>query len=217
MTMARSWSVSIGVLTIAIFLAPVSAGAQSALAMGPRLSFAKGVDDAPEGSQRFSGGVIRLGSGRTALELAMDYRSGLTGDLTERIKDYPIQISSLVYPVRGRVSPYMLGGIGWYSQRVQRLTGVGDAATVVDDQTSRVRGYHAGFGSEVRLHRRIGIYGDYRYTFLGFGDDDLAPNGTEQPLGLSAPQLVPGLPSLPDRVRMSHQGTQITWGLNFYF
>jgi hypothetical protein len=214
MTMARAWSVSIGVLATAIFLIPVTAAAQGAFAIGPRLSFAKGAEESPDGSQRFSGGVIRLGSGKTALELAMDYRSGLTGDLTERIKDYPIQISTLLFPVRGRVAPYVLGGVGWYSQRVQRITGVGDSATVVDDQTSRVRGYHAGFGSEVRLHRRIGIYGDYRYTFLGFGDDDDTPSESTGP---SALQLLPSLPSLPDRVRMSHQGRQITWGLNFYF
>jgi hypothetical protein len=172
------------------------------LGLGPRLAFVR-ADANAETSERFSGAVLRLPSGRTALEVALDYRSALTGDLLERVTDMPIQGSLLMYPVRARVSPYILGGIGWYSQNVKRFSSAG-AATPTDDTTTRRIGYHGGFGADVRIHRRVSLHGDYRYTFLDFNQDDPDPN---------SPRLIP----FAERLKLSHEGSMITWGALVYF
>jgi outer membrane protein with beta-barrel domain len=206
----RAWTLAAACL----LLIPAAAGAQSGgFGIGPRLTFVRS-SDLPEGSQRFSGGAIRLGGGKTALEIAMDFRSGLTGDLTERIKDYPIQGSLLIYPVRAKIAPYLLGGVGWYSQRVERL---GSSQTVLEEETTRKMGYHAGFGGELRVHRHIGVYGDYRYTFIRFGGEDpTTPSGAadERPGGRTGfPSWIP----FAERLKMSHEGSMFAWGATFYF
>lgn len=196
-----------GVLVV-LALWPAAAFPQSAggrIAIGPRISFTS--PDAPEGAQRFSGGVIRFGGGMSVLEIGMDYRSGLTGDLTERIKDYPLQVSTIIYPIRARFAPYLVGGMGWYSQRVQQFDGAGPNAVVVDDTTTRTMGYHAGFGAEVRVHRRIGLSGDYRYTFLD----------ANSPVSSSGDSSSPAGRSIADRLKLSHRGARLAWGANFYF
>lgn len=201
---ARALMIGAGVLSAALILPATPARAQG-IGVGPRLSLVRGADTSPDGSQRFSGGVLRVGGGKTAIELAMDYRSGLTGDLTERITDIPIQASLLIYPVRARVAPYLLGGVGWYSQNVERFSATG--AAVVDEQTTRRMGYHGGLGVELRVHRHIGLHGDYRYTFLHFGDDDAGLGTT------SVPRLIP----FAERLKLSHEGSMFTWGATFYF
>lgn len=188
------------VAAAAVF-APFTAAAQ--VGIGPRITFVRGAEGPNQDSQRFSGGALRFGSGKTALELALDYRSGLTGDLTERITDYPFQASLLVFPVRGGLSPYLLGGVGWYSQKVQRLSSGG--TITLDEETTRKMGYHGGFGAEARLHKHVGIYGDYRYTFIHFGDN-ASPTAT-------TPSLIP----FAERLKLSHEGSMFTWGATFYF
>jgi hypothetical protein len=209
---ARLSNLATSAVLIGLFCLPASAQAQTdgaGFAIGPRLTFLRGSVDSTEDAQRFSGGFIRLGGGKTAIELAMDYRSGLTGSLTERIRDYPIQASLLVFPVRARLAPYLLGGIGWYSQNVERLTP--GTETPLEKETTRRVGYHAGLGAELRVHRHFGVYGDYRYTFLRFGDAE-----TQVPQELpttGTPRWIP----FAERLRMSHEGSMWTWGANFYF
>jgi outer membrane protein with beta-barrel domain len=197
----RRFIVAGWVLIAAFALSAVPADAQ--VGIGPRLTFVSEPDG--DGSERFSGGFIRLGGGKTALEFAMDYRSGLNGDLTERVKDFPIQLSFLYYPVRARLSPYLLGGVGWYAQRVE-LVSSGDGV-LNSSETTRQRGYHAGLGGEVRLHRHFGLYGDYRYTFIHFGDDDRDDGES------SRPRLIP----FAEQLKLSHEGSMFTWGATFYF
>jgi Outer membrane protein beta-barrel domain len=198
-------SVASVALLVLLISSPL-AEAQGAVGIGPRLTFVRGDSDLPDGSQRFAGGAIRLGGGKTALEVAIDFRSTVTGDLTERIKDYPIQASLLVFPIRSLIAPYLLGGVGWYSQRVERLS---TTQTVVDGETTRKMGYHAGFGGELRVHRHFGVYGDYRYTFIHFGDD-------ENTRSSSSPVLPSWIP-FAERLKMSHQGSMFTWGATVYF
>jgi hypothetical protein len=179
------------------------------IGIGPRLAFVR-VDS--ETSDRYTGGVLRAElSPRTAVELAIDWRSVINQDLTERVRDYPFQGSLLLYPVRTRLAPYLLGGVGWYSQRVETL---GETKEVLDSVTTRRFGYHAGFGGELRLGRRAAIHVDYRYTFIGFGDDDEAVDGEEEDSGGFR---VPLLGSLADRVGLSHDGSMWTAGLTLYF
>jgi hypothetical protein len=185
-----------------LVVGPPPAFAQGGLGIGPRLAFVR-ADPTADASERFSGAVLRLPGGRTSLELAIDYRSTLTGDLLERITDIPIQGSLLIYPVRARLAPYILGGIGWYSQNVKRFTTVGDA-TPADEATTRRVGYHAGLGADLRIHRRVSLHGDYRYTFLNLNGDD--PDA-------SSPRLIP----FSQRFNLSHEGSMFTWGAVFYF
>jgi hypothetical protein len=191
------------VAVVVLMLFPTLSFSQDGgIAIGPRITFVRGSDDA-EGSQRFIGGALRLGGGRAAIEIAMDYRSDVGGPLTERVKSYPIQGSLLLYPIRARLAPYLLGGIGWYSQKVTRFSAP-TGTNIETDETTRKMGYHAGFGAELRVHRRVGFYGDYRYTMLGSGDDD--DSGF-------LPGWIPG----SERLKLSHQGSMFAWGANFYF
>ena len=206
--MTARLTAGLGMLLTALCLVATPAQAQGGFGIGPRLTFVRGSADLPDGAQRFSGAAIRMGSGKTALELAMDFRSSLTGDLTERVRDYPISGSLLIYPVRARIAPYLVGGIGWYSQHVQLL---GPTQFVVEEQTTRKVGYHAGFGGEVRPAKHLGLYGDYRYTFLHFGDQSSTTSSGKASSG------VPGWIPFADRLRMSHEGSAFTWGATLYF
>lgn len=180
----------------AVVLTAVPAAAQSGgFGIGPRVTFVRG-GDPDASSQRFTGAAIRLGGGKTAVELAMDFRSSVADDLSERVRDYPIQASLLIFPIRARIAPYLIGGLGWYSQRVETL------GPIVTTETERKVGYHAGFGGELRVHRHFGFYGDYRYTFIRFGGEDSDP-------------LI-NLP-LVNRLKMAHEGSMFTWGANVYF
>ena len=191
---------------VAFAFLPATAFAQG-FAIGPRVTFVRGSEDLPESSRRFIGGALRLGGGRSALELSMDFRSKEDGPLNEKIRDYPIQASLLLYPVRSRIAPYLLAGVGWYTQTVTRFVApTGQFETT--DETTREMGYHAGIGAELRLHRRFGIYGDIRYTQLGFGRDDDDDDGDQ-----NVPGWIPGASLL----RLSHEGSTFVWGANIYF
>jgi hypothetical protein len=201
--MARLRTLGWVAFAAAVLGLPADTFAQSAFGIGPRVSFVKGSSELG-GSQRFSGGFIRLGGGHAALEAALDYRSALTGDLVERVTDLPIQVSLLLFPVRATLAPYVLGGVGWYAQHVERLAPGG--TVVLEEKTTRKMGYHAGFGAEIRVHRHVGLHGDYRYTFLRLGDDERA---ADRP----APPLIP----FAERLKLTHQGSMFTWGATFYF
>jgi hypothetical protein len=204
----RAVALGIGLLTFLV--APALAEAQSGgVGIGPRITFVRGTADLPDGAERFNGGAIRLGGGRTALEIAMDFRSGVTGDLTERIKDYPIQASLLLFPIRSRIAPYLIGGVGWYSQHVERL---GSTQTVEEAETTRKMGYHGGFGAELRVHKHVGLYGDYRYTMIRFGEQEDLGTTTSQSTS-TLPRWIP----FAERLKMSHEGSMFAWGATFYF
>lgn len=188
---------TLGPLAVALLLVPAATQAQG-VGIGPRITFVRGSSDSPGGAQRFSGGAVRFGSGKTVLEVAMDFRSEINGDLTERIKDYPIQGSLLIFPVRAKVAPYLIGGVGWYSQHVEIV------GPVAASQTTRKMGYHGGFGGEFRAARHFGVYGDYRYTHIRFSGDDRTP-------------VLPSFIPFSQRLKLVHQGSAFTWGATFYF
>ena len=101
----------------------------------------------------------------------------------------------------------VLVGVGWYSQTVTRFvapTGEFEAT----DETTREMGYHLGLGAEIRFHRRFGMYGDLRYTKLGFGRDDDDFDGDQ-----NVPGWIPGASLL----KLSHEGSTFVWGANIYF
>src|SRR5512145_2163844 len=101
---------------VLIGMVPEEAAAQG-FGLGPRFSFVKGQAATGTPAVKFLGGTMRMrNSRRTAIELAMDYRATRNDENTERLRERPIQASLLIFLVRGRVSPYLLGGFGMYSR-----------------------------------------------------------------------------------------------------
>ncbi len=178
--------------------APAAAQGQS-FGIGGRISFIRAdVDDEETDSQRFFGGQIRARvSPRSVLELSLDRHTETDPTETVRVRQMPIQASLLLYPVRSVISPYVLGGGGWYSTRVELLAG----DETVSSETTREFGWHAGFGAELRMGPHAGLHGDYRYTFLDFGDDD-----DEDDDGGLLTRFLP-----------SNRGSMWTVGLTLYF
>lgn len=191
---------------VALVMESRPAQAQATVGVGPRMAFVRG-DANAETASRYSGGALRARlSDKTALELALDYRSLVNDSLTERVRDFPIQGSVLLFPIRASFSPYFLGGIGWYAQRVEKLA----KDAVVTATTTRKIGYHAGLGGELRMGKRVGVHADYRYTFIRFG----AVGATPTRMGAIP---VPGTLTFQDRLKLSHEGSMWTGGLTFYF
>ncbi|MCX5792681.1 MAG: outer membrane beta-barrel protein [Elusimicrobia bacterium] len=92
------------------------------------------------------------------LEASIDYRKNDFGPLTT-VKTYPVQASLLAYLMPGGVvSPFLLGGVGWYHTQVE---GPFDYNKI----TSRF-GLHAGAGLEIMLGKSISLDGAYRYVWL---------------------------------------------------
>jgi hypothetical protein len=203
---ARFAGPTLVLVPLLLLLLPASASAQG-FGLGGRLSLMRGDAQLEPAASRLAGGLLRAGiSRRMALELALDYRSETNETLTERLREYPIQGSLLLYPMRGPLAPYLLGGLGWYSQRLDVLSG----QEVVESGTTRLFGYHAGLGGELRLGRHAALHADYRYTFIRFGTED-AEGG--EPGAIP----IPGTIGLQERLRLSHRGSMWTGGVTMYF
>jgi len=187
-------------LLLGLFAAPTVVSAQS-MAIGPRLSLVRGdlATDTP--SSRLFGGTVRMRSSSfTALELSMDYRTTHNEARTERVRETPMQASLLVMPFRSLLAPYALGGVGLYSRKVDLM---GPEDVILDSSLERRIGWHAGFGAELKLGRRAGVFLDYRYQFINLRRND----------DPEADSIIPGL----ERVKFSHQGSMWTSGVAFYF
>ncbi len=185
-------------------LALASPSAAQGFGIGARLSMVKSdqVIDSSDGATRFTGGQIRLrGADKVGFEVALDRRSEKFELVNERVIDTPIQASMLLYPVNGAFSPYLLGGPGWYSHKVESLD-----ATGPESVSTRKFGWHAGFGAELLMGRHAGLHADYRYTFLKFGDDDKETGANAQENHSFVNSLLP-----------SHNGSMWTAGLTIYF
>jgi hypothetical protein len=218
---------SIGFVVFGLFFAVVPALAQEggAFGIGPRVTFQRGDEGIPDSSAlRVLGGQLKLRlTPGTAIEVSADYQSSLQEGLRQRVKSMPIQASLLVFPVKSMVAPYLVGGVGWYRQSI---TDAGPTASTATTTSIREMGYHAGLGVEVRV-RRIAIHGDYRYNHIRFGgsDDEPTPSATTPSStpattgGLlpSVTSLVPGLSTIQESLKMSHQGSLWNWGLTFFF
>jgi hypothetical protein len=196
------------VLLSAVLLFALPGVAQAQFGIGGRIATVRGDEEAGTSSVRFTGGQLRAGlSRRIGIELALDTKTQTNEEATVRVRQMPFQASLLLFPVRGSFSPFLLGGIGWYSTRVQQLADT----EVTDSVTTRRRGYHAGFGAELQLGRHAGLHGDYRYTFLNFGDDDEEEDEDSSILDA----LNPG--SAVSRFLPSSEGSMWTVGLTIYF
>ena len=113
-----------------------------------------------------TGARFRLLSQRYGLEVAVDRNSEELELLNERVTETPIQVSGLLRMGSGHFVPFVLGGPGWYRRSVEPIEGSDVSVSTTEF------GWHAGGGLEILAGRHFGIHGDYRYTFLDFGDDD---------------------------------------------
>jgi hypothetical protein len=174
-----------------ITTAPV--GAQG-LGLGARIAWVHPDTDVDVDAVRYFGGQVRLLGPRLGLEVALDHHSEELDSLNQKVTEIPIQISMLLRG-SGRVSPFLLGGPGWYRRKVETLDGSSDLTVSTTEF-----GWHAGVGLEVLASRHFGIHGDYRYTFLDFHDN----NNDGGIIGIG--KLLPG-----------HRGSMWTLGATFYF
>jgi hypothetical protein len=181
-----------GLVSAALTASPSMAWAQ--FGVGGRLAWVTPDSDADVDRVRFVGGQIRLLSPRWGLEVSMDRRSEEFPLLNQKVTDTPIQTSLLWRLGKGRMTPFLLGGPGWYRRKVAVLEGSNGT-----DVSSTEFGWHAGVGLELFAGRHVGIHGDYRYTFLDFNGDDDEDEGF---IG----RLLPG-----------HRGSMWTLGASIYF
>ena len=101
-----------------------------------------------------------------AVEGSADYRQNKFGGTTVDV--VPVQASLMLYLApRWVVSPYILGGVGWYYTHIQ------------GDGTTHRYGPHAGAGLEVALAQHWSIDGSYRYLWT----QSLTAPTTASPLG----------------------------------
>lgn len=92
-----------------------------------------------------------------AIEASMDYRKNDFGDST--VRTFPLQLSGLVYLLPGkRLSPFLLGGGGWYYTDV-------DGPGGFEDVQQRF-GLHGGGGVQLMLSRHWSVDGSYRFVWL---------------------------------------------------
>lgn len=181
-------------VSAALGASPSIASAQG-LGVGGRLAWVAADSDADVDKVRFAGGQIRLLSPRWGLEISMDRHSEEFDLLNQKVTETPIQASLLLRLGSRRLTPFLLGGPGWYRRTVGPLEGSGA------DVSSTEFGWHAGAGLELFAGRHVGIHGDYRYTFLDFnGDDD---EGEDEGF---VGRLLPG-----------HRGSMWTLGATIYF
>ena len=187
----------LSIVALGALLAPASPVSAQSVGIGARMAWVHPdteLDDVD--SLRFYGGQIRLLSRRYGLEVAVDHRSEELELLNERVTETPIQVSGLLRMGSGRFAPFLLGGPGWYRRSVEPIEGSDVSVSTTEF------GWHAGGGLEILAGRHFGIHGDYRYTFLDFGDDD--EDDDDDPGFIRG--LFPG-----------NRGSMWTLGATFYF
>jgi hypothetical protein len=193
----RQTGTVIALIAFGCLLAPVAPASAQGFGIGPRIAWVTPNSDddvdVDVDSVRYFGGQVRLLSRRFGFEISVDRHSESLELINQKVTETPIQTSLLLRLASGRVSPFLLGGPGWYKRTVERLDDSGD------DVSTTEFGWHAGAGLEVLASRHFGIHGDYRYTFLDFGDDDEEDEGF---IG----GLLPG-----------HRGSMWTLGFSVYF
>lgn len=182
-------------LALAGLLTTTAPAAAQGLGLGARIAWVHPDTEVDVDAVRYFGGQVRLLGPRLGLEVALDHHSEDLDALNQKVTEIPIQIS-LMLRGSGRVSPFLLGGPGWYRRKVETLNSSSDLTVSTTEF-----GWHAGVGLEVLASKHFGVHGDYRYTFLDFHDNNNNGGGI---IGIG--KLLPG-----------HRGSMWTLGATFYF
>ena len=135
----RHWMPLIALAALVGTAAP--AGAQG-IGVGARLAWVRSNVPLEADSVRFVGGQLRLGGGHFGFEIAIDHHSETLEALNQKIVETPIQTSLLLRLATGTLSPYLLGGPGWYRRRVEPVDGPSDLSVSTTEF-----GWHAGGGT----------------------------------------------------------------------
>lgn len=156
------------------------------LSIGPRFAVINPKDGA---SHPFGGAQARLHLGNIlAIEASADARRDKY-EGNNKIWTVPVQLSALLYLIpTGPISPFVLGGVGWYYTTIQ-------SADQIKDAQHRF-GLHAGGGLQWWLSRGVSIDGTYRYLWV----EKLESNDV----------------ALRDK-QFDDSGHMFTVGLNFHF
>ncbi len=125
------------------------------LSIGGRATY---VDPKDGDANWFGGGQLRIHPFHfLAIEGSVDYRK--TDINSTNVRTFPVQGSVLLYPFgTKRLSPFILGGAGWYFTHVE---GPGDF-----DKTQHRFGAHAGGGLQLFLTDYLSLDGTYRHIWL---------------------------------------------------
>jgi opacity protein-like surface antigen len=125
------------------------------ISIGGRAAY---IDPKDGDGQWFGGAQVRLHLSKIfAIEGSADYRQNKFGSTTT--DTFPVQVSALAYLLPGkRLSPFVLGGGGWYYTHVNGPNGF--------DNTQNRFGFHAGGGLQWFISRHWSIDGTYRYIWL---------------------------------------------------
>lgn len=139
-------------------------------------------------SNWFGGAQVRLHPFKYfAIEGSADYRETDIGSTT--VRTFPVQGSALIYPFgTKRISPFILGGGGWYFTNVE---GPGNY-----DDTQQRFGAHVGGGVQIFITNHFSIDSTYRHIWL------------EKVQSRDA--------SLQDK-KFQDNGHMVTIGLNYHF
>lgn len=146
------------ILSSADVWAEGSKGVVGKFGLGPRAGYYKS-NDADEGNLYF--GIQARGrlTPNLAIEGAIDYRKEEFDNGNIVSKSYPILASALLYLLpNSTLSPYIIGGIGWYNTTVE-IKGA-------DNETSSDIGYHFGAGADIPIAETVVLNFDIRYNFL---------------------------------------------------
>jgi opacity protein-like surface antigen len=135
----------------------VVVGSRSGLSFGGRAAYYKPKD--ADSGEWAGGAQVRFHFGPVfAVEGSADFRQQRFGGTVVDI--IPVQASGLLYLLPGKVvSPYVLGGVGWYYTHVK-------AGSPFNDRTDHRFGPHAGAGLQAWFNKHWSIDGSYRYIWL---------------------------------------------------
>src|SRR5690348_9973000 len=80
-----------------LLLAFAAPAAAQGFGIGGRIASIRGNSQADTSAVRFLGGQVRMRSGKTGFELSLDRHREDNGDLTQRVVDYPLQATLMMY------------------------------------------------------------------------------------------------------------------------
>ncbi|MFO0773744.1 MAG: porin family protein [Nitrospiraceae bacterium] len=144
--------------------------------------------DPKEGDARWFGGAqarLHLGS-YFAVEGSVDYRHYDVG--ANRVRMFPVQVSAMIYPFGlRRISPFILGGGGWYYTRVEQGG---------QHDTQNRFGAHVGGGLQFFMNEHWSMDTSYRYLWLESLESKSASLGNK---------------------KFNDNGHMFTVGLNYHF
>ena len=152
-------------ILILLSASAVPAPAQSGVAVGPLLGLCKAQD--ANGYRVFGGGALRFKfSEILGVEGSFNYGGEDYGSGTVEVKNFPVMVTGLLYPIPG---VYGAIGAGWYHTYVSYSVppGLPGGLTTNSRETKQQFGWHFGVGVELPLLPFVRLVGDVRYVYLG--------------------------------------------------